>query len=241
MYDLDSLQHQIYSNMQLKTTEELKLILEQNDHEEWSDTAFEVVRQILIQRTGELPAASTESAGMPIEWENKSWQAIFNKYNRMVKKSGPSLVVLAILFLVLPIGFGIYSFFLLKDTGLIVFAFCILLGAGLYGYMLWSYFKIKNTFPIVARARVFLKHTTGFSRGSAYDVDFAIQSAYTLSEDGVLLANGNWNGHRTLTVPRKLYDRIEEQDIVNLIYLSNNQVIGLLEDFDSHKVRPNAG
>ncbi len=46
---------QIYNSMQLKTTDELKLILEYDDREEWSDTAFDVVKQILLERTGELP------------------------------------------------------------------------------------------------------------------------------------------------------------------------------------------
>jgi hypothetical protein len=44
--------------MQLKTTEELTEIWEQNDHEEWSDTAFDVVKKILKQRTGKMPSRS---------------------------------------------------------------------------------------------------------------------------------------------------------------------------------------
>ena len=79
MDNSDSLRDQIYNNMQLKTTEELLLILEQDDHDEWTDTAFEVIKKILIQRTGrlpEVPAPSTNIAGEPTDWETINWQAI---------------------------------------------------------------------------------------------------------------------------------------------------------------------
>ena len=49
MDNWDDLRDQITNSMQLKTTEELKSILEENDSEEWSDTAFEVVKEILAK------------------------------------------------------------------------------------------------------------------------------------------------------------------------------------------------
>ncbi len=47
---------QIRSSMQEKDTQELISIWQQNDRAEWSHEAFAVIREILVQRTGELPA-----------------------------------------------------------------------------------------------------------------------------------------------------------------------------------------
>ena len=46
---------QIYSELNLKETDELLEIWHTNDHEEWSDAAFDVVLEILIERLGEVP------------------------------------------------------------------------------------------------------------------------------------------------------------------------------------------
>jgi DNA-directed RNA polymerase subunit RPC12/RpoP len=51
----EELRDQIYNNMNMKDTDELIEIWETNNRYEWSDTAFEVVRQILSNRIGELP------------------------------------------------------------------------------------------------------------------------------------------------------------------------------------------
>ena len=46
---------QIYENMNLKDTDELLDIWQANDHSEWSDAAFDVAKEILVKRLGELP------------------------------------------------------------------------------------------------------------------------------------------------------------------------------------------
>jgi hypothetical protein len=52
----DDLQkRQIRSRMEEKTTEELAEIWQKNDRTEWSAEAFEVIREILLDRLGELP------------------------------------------------------------------------------------------------------------------------------------------------------------------------------------------
>lgn len=50
-----NLKEQIYRNMNLKDTEELLEIWRENDRVEWSDTAFEVVKEILVERIDEIP------------------------------------------------------------------------------------------------------------------------------------------------------------------------------------------
>jgi tetratricopeptide (TPR) repeat protein len=47
---------QIQDNLRLKDTDELLEIWRSADHEEWTDLAFEVVREILTERLGEIPA-----------------------------------------------------------------------------------------------------------------------------------------------------------------------------------------
>ena len=52
----DYMKAQIRENMQLKETAELLEIWRRNDHEEWTDLAFEVIRDLLTERLGEIPA-----------------------------------------------------------------------------------------------------------------------------------------------------------------------------------------
>jgi hypothetical protein len=50
---------QIQQRMQEKDTEELLDIWKRNDRSEWTDVAFEVVREILVERIGEAPPQNT--------------------------------------------------------------------------------------------------------------------------------------------------------------------------------------
>jgi small-conductance mechanosensitive channel len=51
----DPLYKNIYPSMQEKETDELLRIWKENDREQWSDTAFEVIHDILLERIGQLP------------------------------------------------------------------------------------------------------------------------------------------------------------------------------------------
>lgn len=51
----NDLREQIYANLNQQDTETLVQIWRANDRVEWSDTAFEVIQQILLERLGELP------------------------------------------------------------------------------------------------------------------------------------------------------------------------------------------
>jgi len=51
----DKLRGQIYSSLNLKGTDELLEIWQTNDRTEWSDTAFDVVEEILKERDVEVP------------------------------------------------------------------------------------------------------------------------------------------------------------------------------------------
>jgi len=51
----NSMREMIYSNLQLKDTEELIEIWTQNDHEVWTDEAFDIIRELLLKRIGHLP------------------------------------------------------------------------------------------------------------------------------------------------------------------------------------------
>jgi hypothetical protein len=51
----DNLRKQVYDNLNLKDSDELLEIWQTNDHAEWSDEAFEVIREILTKRIGALP------------------------------------------------------------------------------------------------------------------------------------------------------------------------------------------
>ena len=51
----DELRQQMYSQFSLKETNDLVEIWVANDRVEWSETAFEVIQEILQQRLDELP------------------------------------------------------------------------------------------------------------------------------------------------------------------------------------------
>jgi hypothetical protein len=51
----DELRAQIYNRMNQKETDELIAIWQTHDSEEWTETAFDVVKDILLNRLGELP------------------------------------------------------------------------------------------------------------------------------------------------------------------------------------------
>jgi hypothetical protein len=51
----NNLREEIYSNLNLKDTDELLEIWKTNDRVEWSDTAFDVLQEILAKRIGQLP------------------------------------------------------------------------------------------------------------------------------------------------------------------------------------------
>ena len=50
------LKEQIYNNVNLKGTDEILEIWQKNDRVEWSDTAFDVIKDILTERLGEIPS-----------------------------------------------------------------------------------------------------------------------------------------------------------------------------------------
>ena|SRR5687767_6768142 len=63
----DNLRDQIYNQLDLRDTEDLLEIWHTNDHKEWSDTAFEVIKDILIKRLGEIPSQETVDRETEVE------------------------------------------------------------------------------------------------------------------------------------------------------------------------------
>ena len=51
----DDFRDQIYNTLNLKETDELVEIWQKNDHKQWSETAFGVVKELLQNRLGQLP------------------------------------------------------------------------------------------------------------------------------------------------------------------------------------------
>ncbi|MBI5351860.1 MAG: hypothetical protein HZB50_04405 [Chloroflexi bacterium] len=231
----DDLRNQIYSNMQLKSTDELMRILKQNDHEEWSDAAFDIVKQILFQRTGMLPEVQPQNNYLekPGDWGRVNWKSISDLCDKKASPVGFVITAVLMIFLSILFGFSIFFSSTTKGEKNLSFLILILISAGMFGAIIRSYFRTKNAERIVAKARVFLKHSMSRGKGEArvYDVGFAISSAFTISKSGELIPNEKWQGHHTFSVVNRLYKRINEQQTVNLIFLSNNQILGFLEDF----------
>ncbi len=58
----NNLRKQIYNSMNLRETDDLVEIWQENDRKEWSDLAFSVIREILINRLEELPTQTGQVA-----------------------------------------------------------------------------------------------------------------------------------------------------------------------------------
>jgi len=79
----NSLKNQIYGNMQLKETDELIEIWKRDNRAEWSDTAFEVVKEILLDRLGELPPQEPEN----VDIESETFDDPYHSDDRLLKIS----------------------------------------------------------------------------------------------------------------------------------------------------------
>ena len=64
-----SLRQQIYHSMQERQTEELLQIWRDNDRQEWSNEAFEVIHTILKERLGNVPEQAAEEVELEEEIE----------------------------------------------------------------------------------------------------------------------------------------------------------------------------
>jgi hypothetical protein len=74
-----NLHQQITAAMQLKETDELLEIYQKQDTDEWSDQALEVVKEILIERLGSLPAVSSGKSGEAGNTEREDRDAYYNQ------------------------------------------------------------------------------------------------------------------------------------------------------------------
>lgn len=87
------LRQQIYTNLNLKTTDELQEIWVENRRYEWSDTAFELIEEILDEREAEIPdqkpAVWTKQEANEQFWqnidENNENAAVFYKPNEVLR------------------------------------------------------------------------------------------------------------------------------------------------------------
>jgi hypothetical protein len=80
----EDLKLQIRQRMLEKDTEELIAIWKKNDRTEWSDEAFEVVREILAERIGDLPAQSqTDNTELPAIGQDEDTYHNFNRLTRI--------------------------------------------------------------------------------------------------------------------------------------------------------------
>ena len=80
----DDLRRQIQTQMRLKDTADLVAIWKKNDRSAWTDEAFDVVREILLERLGELPTQTeddeSEAASQPDKTEDT-----FHSFDRLAR------------------------------------------------------------------------------------------------------------------------------------------------------------
>jgi len=94
------LRGQLLNNLNLKETDELVEIWRKNDHNEWSDLAFDVIREILVNRLGELPLQAESSVeNIKQNYNVKTWwQLVREKFNQYPILFVPAVLLLFIIF-----------------------------------------------------------------------------------------------------------------------------------------------
>lgn len=224
----DAIRDQIASNMELKTTEELKTILDQNDREEWTDAAFEVVKEILLKRTGEIPQTPIQQEDPITEsWIAVNWEQVYTAIRKETTNRGGYNTGLILLFML----FVIFVVYRIQSPlkGNIIFVL-ILTGCLAYGAM--RYFNQRRFKKLlVLKARVYHKKENDFRRNNQHPVEIVILKAGILTSNGDVLKTTEWKGHRKVIVPGEMFYKFEEQDTLDLLCLPNGLVLGELDEY----------
>ncbi len=135
MDEWDRLRGQISDNMQLKTTEELLLIWNQHDLEEWSPLALEVIREILIRRTGRIP--DPPSPSHPHAHHRTGHKTVFRlPKDKLIRRATLAYVILfSIAVIANPIGRDVNIVSFLCILGLVV---CVCIYTAVLTYRAWT-------------------------------------------------------------------------------------------------------
>jgi hypothetical protein len=227
--DWDSLRKHIYNNMQLKTTDELRSILEEHDREAWSDAAFEVVREILIRRTGEAIQDPLEQVSSPArldQWKSINWKKIYRRSQRQLERrlkfalAGLAIFSLMSLYFLLPV----------THLPLPLIAILIILFLGFLGWVTWLMVRRPKENRLVLEARIHLK-SISLLRNNYNIAEINVLNAFAVTPDGQILEVKDWSGHRKVLFPLELFAHIDENDKVNLLCRSGGTVLGRVEDY----------
>jgi hypothetical protein len=149
---MNSLDQEILHNMQAKETEELLVIWETNDRGVWSDEAFSIVHDILVERLGNVPQQKMKTTN------RRHYRSKKTRINKLSKKSllFSPIILFGISLLLIPILHPTpndtwFSILFLLSFGL---SFS---GAGVFlGFKAWSdgtktKLAIKNNLPKVKK------------------------------------------------------------------------------------------
>ncbi len=231
----EGIRHEIYDSMNLKTTQELQQIWQEQDKEEWTEEAFEIVKQILMQRTGEIPSQPDTSHPFPEEWVKIEWGKILEKQRSLKYKS---TIILTIVGLVFFLVFAFVSFRIYFDSGIIfnsisekITSVVILLVIGLafFGFfVILSNISQKKKF--IVKGKINIKSEPQ-SRSGHSTLQLTVYNAYEISPDGQLNEWSKWKGHQYFDAYNPLSYKLEEGEIYDLLCFSNAQIWGLLEDY----------
>jgi len=131
----DELRQQIYNQLNLRETEDLLEIWHTNDHEEWSDTAFEVIRKILGERLDEVPPQGLHSDEQEEEesleddrleeWEaklldDKNQAELYNTLEVLRLRDNVNKVAFAAIVVYILLGLLNFSFIRMLFQGIVV-------------------------------------------------------------------------------------------------------------------------
>ncbi len=237
----DGARSDIYANMQLKTTEELQAIWEDNDRLEWTDDAFDIVRKILIQRTGQVPLqdngpiffkpdfftpSDSQEDSNGVDWQGVDWTKVYADIHSRVDRSGTRKISVAIFGLVLTLA--CWLVFLPFDIPQSYFL--PMLVGGISGTLLiWGIMESRVRLIVLA-ALIASKYTGGrFDEVFNLSLHVRAGDAFYVDQTGKLQPAAGWEGIRIVQVPQDLYDSCEEKDLLRLVCRSDGKALGNLE------------
>ncbi len=237
----DGARSDIYANMQLKTTEDLQAIWDDNDRQEWSDAAFDVVKELLIERTGQVSpqddrplffnperfsVSDEKGETSNIDWKAVEWKSIYSTATRLARR--PWYTGWPLTFIVIGLIISCFMIAFPEDrTG--YFPPLTILGLTICIAIFWSVTR-RRVHPVVCAARIGLKQMIGFNHDYfQFVLHVRKGDAFLVTVDEDLRPLIDWEGSRDVRVPQDLYNACEEKDLIRLLCLTTGEVLGDLE------------
>ena len=162
-HDDESLREMARVRMQQKETEELLIIWKQKDREEWTDTALDVVEEILIDRLGTIPHQGGDPEELPVQELDTYFDPEVMSRVSELAKAAATIVAVASVVIWLSTVFEYVSFYEVSGLGFIGMLIYAIRSGGILIRGVFYYVMLR----FVSEAGYILMDIEDRTRGSA--------------------------------------------------------------------------